>query len=546
MRALHLGLALCLVSGGYAEPPKMPFRYDAGLGPLVQEYVADRDALARRYPLSLSALRLDRMERFTADWRARLDALDPADLTPAAQIDHALLSNHLEAGRVELRRHRAEAQRLASVLPFGEAVSALDAQRMAVERPVPEQAAAQLAALADSLRAQQPVPGDEPARLWLLELRSAIERWRAFHQGYDPEMDWWTREPLAQVIAEFDRLTAPQPEPAQIPGRPVGREALIEDLRLALISNSPEELIAIGEREYAWCMERMLEASRELGYGDDWKAALEHVKRTAVPPGEWPWQVKELAEEATALVEEWVTVPDLAKEVWRMDMMTREAQRVAPFFYGGEAIVVSYPTAEMTHQEKLMSMRGNNPAFSRATVQHELIPGHHLQFYMTQRNRPYRGLFETPFWTEGWTLYWELLLWDRGFPKTPEQRIGMLFWRMHRCVRVVFSLRFHLGELTTAECVDMLVDRVGHERLNAEGEVRRSFNGTYPPLYQAAYLIGGLQFRAISRELQDQGWSLKRVHDAMMAENQMPPAMMRLAMLGLRPPGGEALLSTVD
>ena len=27
---------------------------------------------------------------------------------------------------------------------------------------------------------------------------------------------------------------------------------------------------------------------------------------------------------------------------------------------------------------------------------------------------------------------------------------------------------------------------------NAEGEVRRSFNGSYPPIYQCAYMLGAL------------------------------------------------------
>ena len=35
----------------------------------------------------------------------------------------------------------------------------------------------------------------------------------------------------------------------------------------------------------------------------------------------------------------------------------------------------------------------------------------------------------------------------------------------------------------------MLVNRVGHERANATAEVRRSFIGTYPPLYQIAYMM---------------------------------------------------------
>jgi len=87
-------------------------------------------------------------------------------------------------------------------------------------------------------------------------------------------------------------------------------------------------------------------------------------------------------------------------------------------------------------------------------------------------------------------LYWEMLLSDDGFAKTPEQRIGMLFWRMHRQARIIFFLRFHLGEWSPQQCIDFLVDRVGHERANAEADVRRSFNGTYPPLYQLAYMTG--------------------------------------------------------
>jgi uncharacterized protein (DUF885 family) len=90
-----------------------------------------------------------------------------------------------------------------------------------------------------------------------------------------------------------------------------------------------------------------------------------------------------------------------------------------------------------------------------------------------------------------------MLLWDQGFPQTPQDRMGMLFWRSHRLARIIFSLKVHLGEMTPQEAIDMLVDRVGHERANAEAEVRRSFNGTYSPLYQAAYMLGGLQFRAL-------------------------------------------------
>jgi uncharacterized protein (DUF885 family) len=189
----------------------------------------------------------------------------------------------------------------------------------------------------------------------------------------------------------------------------------------------------------------------------------------------------------------------------------------------------------MTHEQKLMSMRGNNIHFSRATVFHELIPGHHLQMFMAARYRPYRGVFRTPFFGEGWALHWEMLLWDLKFHATPEDRIGALFWRMHRCARIAFSLSFHLEKMTPQECIEYLVQKVGHERDNATAEVRRSFNGTYAPLYQAAYMLGGLQIRALHRELVGSGKMTNRqFHDAALKENSIPIEMIRAGLMRQR------------
>ena len=90
----------------------------------------------------------------------------------------------------------------------------------------------------------------------------------------------------------------------------------------------------------------------------------------------------------------------------------------------------------MAHEDKLASMRGNNVHFARATVHHELIPGHHLQLFMADRYT-HRQLFRTPFLVEGWALYWEMLLWDLDFQRSAEDRLGMLFWKSHRCARIL-------------------------------------------------------------------------------------------------------------
>ena len=145
--------------------------------------------------------------------------------------------------------------------------------------------------------------------------------------------------------------------------------------------------------------------------------------------------------------------------------------------------------------------------------------------------------FRTPFWMEGWALYWEMRLYDLGLAKGPMDRVGMLYWRKHRCARIVFSLNFHLGRWSGPQCVEYLIDRVGHERAAAEGEVRRSVGGAYPPLYQAAYMLGGLQLRALHQELVASGRQTERAfHDRIMEHNSIPIAVLRASMSEPLPP----------
>jgi hypothetical protein len=81
--------------------------------------------------------------------------------------------------------------------------------------------------------------------------------------------------------------------------------------------------------------------------------------------------------------------------------MTPEGQLSAPFFLGGAVIQVSSPASSQSIEQRMEALRRNNIYFARATVFHELIPGHHMQQYMTQQYRTYRSPFSTPFWTEG-------------------------------------------------------------------------------------------------------------------------------------------------
>ena len=521
---------------------------------VVNRYNEDRRALLRRYDVPLSPVRSQRLQGFYSDWQAQMEKLDFNTLNHEGQIDFTLLRNRLVFELEMLRQERQNVVEIAKLVPFSRTLEELQESRRdrngidgREAASVLNQTASEVETLTSDLKNDgtskviiKAVDAERAAR-HIENLIHMLDGWNRYFNGYDPLFTWWVPQPFERLKTALNSYAnqirvAYVGDVANGPviGDPIGAEGLQAHLAHEMIPYTAEELIEIAEAEFAWMEKALIKASEEMGYGSDWRAAQEAVKNMAVNPGLKPGVVVEIEKESIDFINnhDWITLPPLASEIWRMEMMSPERQRIAPFFLGGETIQISYPTNDMTHDEKLMSMRGNNPHFNRATVHHELIPGHHLQGFMTSRFNEHRGLFSTPFWSEGWALYWEMVLWDAEFPRGPEDEIGMLFWRMHRAARIIFSLSFHLEKMTPVEAVDFLVDRVGHERANAEAEVRRSFSGDYSPLYQVAYMMGGIQFRALYGELVDGGeMTARQFHDAVLKGGPMPVEMVR-AQLG--------------
>ena len=519
---------------------------------LIERFTADQATLVSVYTDPLAPATRERMAAFYHENRAQLAMVKFSALDQEGKIDFILFANYLTQQEHQLALDERQWKEVAPLLPFAPAIFALEDARRRMERPDPQKAAAQLSELATAVAASRKkleekvknATPEERINAWraaadLDQLTAQMQHWIDFWNGYDPAFTWWAAQPykLASVALKDygkflrEKLAGIAPDDkTTVIGTPIGREALLQQLDDAMIPYSPEELIEMAKTQLAWCQQEMVKASREMGYGDDWRKALEAVKNSYVEPGKQPELIRSVALEGEQFAEEHnlVTIPPLARETWRMEMMTPERQLVSPFFLGGDTILVSYPTDTMSYEQRMMSMRGNNPAFTHATVFHELIPGHWLQQFMTARYRPYRQLFSSGFWLEGNAFYWEMMYWDLGYDRTPQQRIGALFWRMHRAARIIFSLSFQLGAMTPQQAIDFLVSEVGHERDNATAEVRRSVNGDYDPLYQCAYMLGALQFRALRHELVDAGKMTERQYnDTILTENMMPVPVLR-------------------
>lgn len=551
---------------GQKKSPDLYTQTSEMADPMIQ-YEADKASVLRFYSTTgqsewwmrqqgsgyNSPERRTRLLKLIAEYESKIKSLPFETMNQNGKVDYILFKRNLESEKYNLLEEEKVYSNISMLLPFSDKIYTLQKPRRRGLNVNGQEVAKELDDInklivtsltslkkLDSIESRQANLASDAAK----GLQGTLKDYFNFYNGYDPMFSWWAPKTyletdsllnlFANTIRKKGRFANFQKDDGSgIIGQPIGNTELIRQLRYEFINYTPDELVNIANKEFAWCDAELLKASNEMGFGNNWKGALEKVKQTFVAPGRQPEAMYDLYRQSVDFLQknQLVTLPALSEEAWGMYMMSAERQKVSPFFLGGESLIISYPTNTMTYDEKMMSMRGNNPAFSRATVHHELLAGHHLQFYMNDRHKVYRR-FDTPFWLEGNALYWEFLLWDLKFPRSPEEQIGMLFWRMHRCARIIFSLNYHLGKWTPQQCIDFLVDRVGHERANAEGEVRRSFTGGYGPLYQIAYMIGGLQFRALKKELVDSGkMTYKQYHDAILHENNLPIEMLRAILV---------------
>ena len=512
----------------------------------IERFTADRATLFRTYPIEISETRRQRLREFYADWAERTAQMNFDAMSADGRIDYVLFKNHLQHEIRQLDLAEKAFQEESPLMPFVAKIVTLEESRRRMEPMDAAKTAALVSSLAKQIdETRRKVQGStlpkktvaNHAAVELNNLRATFRHWYEFYDGYDPGFTWWMAEPFKAADTALENYTkflreqvagvrgampapaggrgggrggrggastpAPAPAPAAVDtgddiiGNPIGREGLMSELANEMIPYTPEELIAIANKEFAWCEDRDearlardgIRRRLEEGAG----ARQDLLRRARQAAGADP---RPRAAKRSRFVDEHdlITIPPLARETLAHGDDVAGAATGQSVFHRRRNDHRLLSDHTMTEEQKLMSMRGNNIHFSRATVFHELIPGPPLAgFHGGRVTAPTAPLFDTPFSSKAGRSTGRCCCGIWASRKTPEDRVGMLFWRMHRCARIIFSLSFHLGKMTPRECIDFLVDRVGHERDNATGEVRRSFAGDYAPLYQAAYLLGGMQ-----------------------------------------------------
>jgi hypothetical protein len=304
-----------------------------------------------------------------------------------------------------------------------------------------------------------------------------------------------------------------------------------------------KDLLAIGEELLARTREEMEQLAQDQGRSDGWMSWVEEVKGKHPDPQGLKHAYRTAMEQARGFVIErdLVTIPpgESIEVIWTPEFERSQIPYAAymppgPLEKRQQGFFYVTPVEEhLPSEEKERRLRGSSFAAIPVTALHEGYPGHHLQLCVANRHPSLaRKVNWSSLFGEGWALYCEDLMYEQGFHSEPATRLMQLKDLLWRGVRVVLDVKMHVGTVTLAAAVDMLVNEAKLEEPNAIAEAKRY---TRTPTQPMSYTIGKrLILEILSRYRQAKGehFSLREFHDRLLACGNIPPALAERELLG--------------
>ena len=329
----------------------------------------------------------------------------------------------------------------------------------------------------------------------------------------------------------------------------VGRDLLVSILRDEhLLTETPEEIAAIGRAMIAETQAQMRVVAAEMGYDSVAEAVeavvADHPQADAVVPS----YQRAVAEARRFVVEhDLVTLPadeeltvEATPDFLRAMLPFAAYEGPGPFEARQRGFYWVTPPREGLDEAEIAQALRNHPYASMPTVgAHEAYPGHHTQFVRANGAPTLaRRIAYIPdggtLLIEGWAFYCEEMMERAGFLSAPAVRLMRLNDQVWRAARIVIDMEVNLGTMNFTEAVELLAETAHMNRAEAEMEVRWYVGS---PGYPMCYMIGKREVAALARDFARQrSDSLKAFHDALLDWGPVAPALIRWGMgLGPKP-----------
>ena len=328
-----------------------------------------------------------------------------------------------------------------------------------------------------------------------------------------------------------DYLRASREEPG-LCSAPNGEELYRTQIRYwTSLDLDPAELHRIGLEELASIEGERRVIARELGFGDDTKAARNAIK---TDPRYIPVSIEALLERARGQIARAMAsapryfgnLPRAGCEVWPVEPY-KEQDAPAAYYYP-PTIDGSRPGIYYVNTYHLSSRTYVTLA---STSFHEAVPGHHFQIAL-QAEHPSLNAFRRlgsrmagMAYTEGWGLYAERLADEMGLYLDSAERFGMLDGQSHRAARLVVDTGLHAFHWTRERSIRQLLE-AGLSETDAVIETDRYICW---PGQALAYKTGQREIERLRAEAAAKlgsRFDIRAFHDALLGHGTLPLATL--------------------
>jgi uncharacterized protein (DUF885 family) len=160
---------------------------------------------------------------------------------------------------------------------------------------------------------------------------------------------------------------------------------------------------------------------------------------------------------------------------------------------------------------------------------HEGVPGHYFQLAVSWQNPdPIRRHYYDSGANEGIGFYAEEMMLQAGlFDDSPHTREIIYHFMRLRALRVEVDVKLALGQFTLEQAAEYLESKVPMDRQTARSE---AIGFATAPGQAISYQIGKIQilrFLADARRLQGEKFSLRKFHDSLWNNGNVPIALQR-------------------
>jgi uncharacterized protein (DUF885 family) len=291
---------------------------------------------------------------------------------------------------------------------------------------------------------------------------------------------------------------------------------------------TPDEIHALGVSEVTRIRSEMQKVIKGTGFDGDFKAFQEFLRSDPQFYAKTPEQL--MAANALVAKKADGALTQLFTQLPRMPYTLKEvpadiAEGTTTAFYEPPAGDGSRPGVYRVNTSKL----DTRPLFEvEALTLHEAVPGHHFQIALAQEadlpNFRKFGFFTA--FVEGWGLYAESLGLDAGFYQDPYSNFGRLSYEMWRACRLVVDTGIHAKGWSKQQAIDYMAENTALSLHNIEAEVNRYIAG---PGQALAYKMGELKMQELRKRAAKAlgpAFDLRRFNDALLENGAVPLSVL--------------------